>query len=118
MRNYVYIYILFVCLFICMYLQDHFYQVYNDLISNPQGLQGLQGPNAGAASTCRLDVSLDLFHSLSLSKPSTSPYPQSIAAPLRTSTVAAMALAEALALRVKELLGSRLAGSIGNTLRR
>lgn len=65
--------------------------------------------NAGAA-TCRLDVSLDLFHSLSLaSKPSTSPYPQPIAtAPMAAApSTSAMALAETLALRVKELLGNR-----------
>eukprot|EP00435_Cladocopium_sp_Y103_P017269 s1193_g4.t1 len=71
---------------------------------------------ASAGVGTRLDVSLDLFHSLSLlaSKPSTSPYPQPIAtatAPTGTpgpTSTSAMALAEALALRVKELEATQL----------
>ena len=67
---------------------------------------------SGVAST-RLDVCLDLFHSLSLlaSIPKTSPYPYPMAS-RDTSTIgvkgAAMELAEILALKVKELEATQL----------
>lgn len=74
-------------------------------------LSALDSWASTGAGTCRLDVSLDLFHSLSLaSKPSTSPYPQPIAtAPMAAApSTSAMALAETLALRVKELEAPQL----------